>query len=463
MNILILGQNDINESLIKCLKEQGFETAAADVSAVKSFSGEYGDFRVKIGEGVITACAVIVTEPAEKQPESIGGGAPCSIFDDSAIKKISESGTKTPVVVLLDYFNESSPAAALKALKEAAMLAKKKYNVVFLSRFVRTPAMETEELYLKVRNAGVTFIKYESIKISHETGPGLYNIEVSDGVNDVSLSAKYIAADCGYGVSDKFTALVKKLRLVADETGHISEDKYFLAPVLTGRKGVYFLGRNTCADRLWEGIDYIVSEIGADFSGDKDYAVIDGEKCAFCYTCYRACPHAAMEPDEVDRVMKNREEACDGCGICATVCPGNAVTMAFDNFAEAAAPGKSGKVKIFCCENSGGLVLANIMPGLGELAGKIDCETVACGGRIGFEQLSGALRLYGKVVLLVCMDDACRHFDGNKRACLQAERLSAMLEKAGADKNRVFQLKTSHAMANVAADDIRDIIMGGEL
>jgi len=77
--------------------------------------------------------------------------------------------------------------------------------------------------------------------------------------------------------------------------------------------------------------------------------------------------------------------------------------------------------------------------------------------------MSGALRSYGKVIALVCMDEACRHFDGNKRACLQAGRLAGMLEKAGVDKNRVCCLKTSHAMANVVKDEIRDIIMEGKV
>jgi len=77
---------------------------------------------------------------------------------------------------------------------------------------------------------------------------------------------------------------------------------------------------------------------------------------------------------------------------------------------------------------------------------------------MGFEQLSGALRFYGKVIILVCMDDACRHFDGNKRACRQADRLASMLEKAGIDSGRVCCIKISHAMENVLKDSILEEI-----
>jgi len=453
MNVLILGQNDVNGNLANCLKGHGFHAdVVEDVGTVRSFSGECGSFEVKAGSDCYNPEIVLVTEPVEKQKPDMG----CSIFDGPGLKKISESGTKVPVVILLDYFNESPPEAAVRALEEAFALVSKKYNVVFLSKFMRTAGVKSEELYRKVRNAGVTFIKYEDIKITDDE-VGFYNIEVSDGVNEISLSAKYIATDSGYGASDRFCEFSKKLRLSANEVGYVNEDRYFLGTALTSRKGVFFLNR----DNWLDGVDYIVSEC-AKPDGEKNYAIVDGEKCAFCYTCYRACPHAAMEPDGEDRVMKNKKVACDGCGTCAAVCPGNAVTMALDDFTEAEMAGKSGKVKLFCCENSGEIVLSNILPELSGLAEKIDYEIVPCGGRIGFEQLSGALRFYGKVAALICMDDACRHFDGNKRVCLQAERLSGMLTKAGVNKG-VHCIKTSHAMANAVKDEIRDMIVGGEL
>jgi len=160
-----------------------------------------------------------------------------------------------------------------------------------------------------------------------------------------------------------------------------------------------------------------------------------------------------------ERVMKNSEGACDGCGTCASICPGNAITMSKDNFAPVDVFASSGKIKVFCCENSGEIALESILPSLGEIAGKIEYEAVQCGGRIGFEQLSGTLSNYEKVIVLVCMDDGCRHFDGNKRACLQGERLSGMLVKAGVDKKRVYCLKASHAMALVVKDEIRNIIV----
>ena len=78
------------------------------------------------------------------------------------------------------------------------------------------------------------------------------------------------------------------------------------------------------------------------------YAEVDTEKCAFCYTCYRACPHGAMAPDNDKSAMQNIRESCSGCGICFSVCPANAITMKGrqENDINAAA----GSIHVFCCK-----------------------------------------------------------------------------------------------------------------
>jgi len=74
------------------------------------------------------------------------------------------------------------------------------------------------------------------------------------------------------------------------------------------------------------------------------------------------------------------------------------------------------------------------------------------------EQLSGALMDYSKVVSIVCPDDACRHFDGNKRACAQTKRLQNTLEAAGLDHSRVSVVKASGAMPLLLIENINAIL-----
>jgi Pyruvate/2-oxoacid:ferredoxin oxidoreductase delta subunit/coenzyme F420-reducing hydrogenase delta subunit len=381
------------------------------------------------------------------------------LFDREALSKVKPHKGQTPVAVLLDYIDESPPASTARALKESIAFASRKVDVIFMFRFMRTAADECEGLYSEARNMGVTFIKYERLEISFDE---VYTIEVSDGINDVCFSTGYLVTDSGYGVSGKFETLVKKLRLMQDGAGLINEDRYYLGSTLTGRKGVFFLSRDICEGGWDEAVDYAVSAVRTTASGiippRHSYAEVDGEKCVFCYTCYRTCPHGAMEPDGENRVMKNKNAGCDGCGICASICPGNAVTMTDDDFIARARANHPDRIKVFSCENSAGLALRGVLAGFGNNAEKIEYEEMACGGRVGFEQMSSALLIYRKVVVAVCMDGACKHFEGNKRACQHGVRLSEMLEKAGLDPGRVILIKTSHALENVFRDEIMEAI-----
>lgn len=49
------------------------------------------------------------------------------------------------------------------------------------------------------------------------------------------------------------------------------------------------------------------------------------DKCAACLTCRRVCP---FEIPEVKEVAEISSALCQGCGICAAECPGNAIVMA---------------------------------------------------------------------------------------------------------------------------------------
>ncbi|MCL2162811.1 MAG: hydrogenase iron-sulfur subunit [Oscillospiraceae bacterium] len=445
------------------------KASARAADAGKTETGVAGLGATSLNTTDVNAAAVIITERVGKKTPDIDGGIPTSLFNPDDIKKIADSKTHTPVVVLLDYFGESPQSSTVRALNEAFTLARKKLNVIYLFRFMRIAGLERESFYSDVRGAGVTFIKYENLKIYYDKDRGMFEIDVSDGINRVELSTKNVISDCGYGACEEFLKLAGKLRLKVNEAGYINEDRYVLNPTLTSRKGVYYFNGDVAADKLEDGISYTLEAMAEDLDFiscyepvgrpdieyiDKNYAVVEDDKCAFCYTCFRACPHAAMEPDADARVMKNINGACESCGICVAVCPANAITMADDEPELTAMKDKSGKVRIICCENSGEIALRSVLPTLGELASKVDIEVVPCGGGIGLERLATALRFYGKVMALTCMDGACRHFDGNKRASRQAGRLSEALGSVGVDKGRIGFLEISHAMPNVLRDEL---------
>ena len=461
MTVLIIGENSVNSRVNKYFTQQGFTIfQIPDVYKLRSVTGEVGNFRVdsKEDKGVedvhyTEIDFIVFTEQLSAAPVEIVGLMTRSLYEDGKVLTASKTVVSEPVVFLLDYISESPLAATIHALKDAAELARNKRQVFYLAKFIRTAGHGIEALYNESRNAGVTFVKYEDIDIRTDLSEDEFFVSVSDGVQELEIKTKTLYADGGSDVGERFEYAAKKLNLIANDYGNVTEDKFYLTPALTSRRGVYHFTRDLAAERLDEGLDYIYAHAKCRFWDTPSFGVatIDGKKCVFCYNCYRACPHAALEPDSKNSQMQSLTEACAGCGTCAGLCPGNAITLDTEVVCDDAGAASS-KALVICCENSGGAVL--------EDSNSFDTLIVPCGGLIDTGRLSDELYAYDKVLTVVCPDDACRHFDGCKRACAQVSRLRDMLSAAGLNTERVQVVQASQAMPGVLQEELQEFLGG---
>ncbi|NLA85254.1 MAG: 4Fe-4S binding protein [Clostridiales bacterium] len=264
----------------------------------------------------------------------------------------------------------------------------------------------------------------------------------------------------------KIDKIAKIMRLKQKRAGFIGGDNPWIYPSSTSRKGVYVINNISSMplkDDAISQIAYTISAIKEEMNepANESYAEVDPGKCAFCYTCWRVCPHAAMSPDyeTEEPVMKNLNEACFACGICVSVCPAGAITIKGgleDKLKEE--DSLSNSLKILCCENSARIALQKLKDKHSNDFDKIDISAVSSGGKIKVAEIIFLLRQYKKELVAVWMDDACKHFDGNKRAYRQVARACELLKAAGLDPNRVQYVKLSHAMTRVMADTISEIL-----
>jgi Pyruvate/2-oxoacid:ferredoxin oxidoreductase delta subunit/coenzyme F420-reducing hydrogenase delta subunit len=256
--------------------------------------------------------------------------------------------------------------------------------------------------------------------------------------------------------------IVKLLKLKYVDNGQINEDTFYLFPSITSRKGIYFTNLKNISgseEDLTTRASYIVSEIKKDQKEGlkaEEYAEVDNEKCAFCYTCYRACPHLAMAPDYENSAMKNLNASCSGCGICFSICPANAITMK-RNAAKYEKLSKS-SLKVLCCENSGEFAYKAISEKLQEEGVEVEITCVACGGELSAETMISVLKNFDKLLVSVCVDKACRHFEGNKRAKRYVERAKEMLRASGMDENKIGFVQLSQAMPEALYEYIKEMV-----
>ncbi len=461
--VLVMGENADNGRIAQTLGAAGNEVVVLDsLDDIRCLEGEVCGFSAQLaGGGALAADFVVFTQTPGTEPPAIAGGLPRWLYEPNKAGFVAGIPQGTPLLFLLDYNCESPLAATVRALEEATALALKKRRVYYAARFVRTAGRDVEQAYAKAREAGVTFIKYTKIDFAYDKPADRFDVRATDGVLQYEIPGALVFADGGRAVGEDFEQAAAKLRLHADEQGYLLEDKHFLAPALTSRRGVFCIGRDLRAERLDEGLAFIAAAIArlAPAPGaDVPKAQVEGEKCVFCYTCYRACTHAALRPDKEARKMQPLQDACEGCGTCVSVCPGNAVTLEGVR-GEEAPPNKDamlyGRLLVYACENGAALSMQLVLDELDDLmADEVDVKEIPCGGSLGLEELADALLRYEKVLVATCPDDACKHFEGTARARLQSERLTDMLAAAGLPGGRVAFVQASHAQPFMLRDAI---------
>ncbi|MFY9295696.1 MAG: hydrogenase iron-sulfur subunit [Caldicoprobacterales bacterium] len=476
MNVAVIGKSRINPFLTDQLKAKGFEAVLfEDIDSIKGFEGQKGKFLIKTNEEKIEAGYIILTQQAEWVSPKLSPKLACSPY---SLLDISQKETGDfikdhgrPVVIVLDYPAESAAVMTSIALEKGLALAAKKKRVFFLARFLRTAGEKLEKLYREARNSGITFIKYKKLSFDYNDHNGICTVKVWDDYGMISIDTGALIMGDSIVPGSKIDKIAELMRLRRDDTGFIGGDNTWIYPTSTNIKGIYVIN-NICGiplrDDALSQIAYTISAIKKEMKepASHRYVEVDASKCAFCYTCWRICPHAAMTPDfdKEEPVMKNLNKACNLCGICVSLCPAGAITITgnldekLEQVDSLSKTSDSKTLKILCCEKSAKIALDKIKDIYSRSFEQMDVSAVSCGGEVKAAKIISLLKQYEKVLVAVCVDDACKHFDGNKRAYKQVVRACELLKAAGLDENRVQYIKVSHAMPRVMADTISEIL-----
>jgi heterodisulfide reductase subunit A-like polyferredoxin len=219
-------------------------------------------------------------------------------------------------------------ALTIKALNPGA-------RVTILYRDMRMYS-HLEEDYARARKAGVRFLRYEEERkpeVTQRDGRlevSLYNPVLRENLfyhpDLLVLSTATVPADTA--------ELASMLKVPRTADGFFLEAHMKLRPVDFASEGIYLCGVAHSPKMIDESLSQAaaaVSRACTILSKDQIQvggvvSVVDPEKCAACLTCVRVCPYNVPVINK-DGVAEIEMAMCQGCGICASECPGKAIKL----------------------------------------------------------------------------------------------------------------------------------------
>jgi quinone-modifying oxidoreductase, subunit QmoB len=187
---------------------------------------------------------------------------------------------------------------------------------------------------------------------------------------------------------------------------------------------------------------------------------LEAGKCTFCLTCFRCCPHGAIYWENESNTIISAV-ACQGCGICASECPMDAIQI--DQFSDAEMHERikagtqqasgSPKIVAFCCQNSAleaGQMAREFKMVLPE---GLQIVQVPCAGKVDLDYiLTAFVEGADGVLVLACHAGNCKSERGNTFAQWRVHDAQRILAEIGMEPNK---LRFATLAANMGSDFAR--------
>ncbi|MBI5894523.1 MAG: hydrogenase iron-sulfur subunit [Desulfobacterales bacterium] len=374
------------------------------------------------------------------------------------------------VLFLNDWTEHCHPVTATRMLRLCHSLQQRPHmRTVYMAGQLKVSGDGMEACCQAAKAAGTMFFKFD------RELPQLVTLEdgriQASGWDDTTRMAFSMTFD--YAVVDEKIApnaslehLARTLRLDRDSAGFVQSDNVRRLSNASNRRGIFVAGGARAilspeAQQADAGhVALKVSEFLFDLDGSPLPRVeIDSGRCARCLTCYRLCPHAAIEMMPHMTIMP---QACQSCGLCAAGCPNRAIQVHDDRLGEALSrlmPEEASRstsasfvprLVAFCCRRSA-IPAREMAVALGHLLppGLVVVEGL-CGGSFSVRHLLGALEAGADgVMVLTCHPGNCHSEHGPHHADRRAATVAQALALADIDSER---LHFGTLAANMGAD-----------
>jgi heterodisulfide reductase subunit A len=210
-------------------------------------------------------------------------------------------------------------------------------KIFVLYRDMRTPAFE-EDYYQKAREQGVIFAVYEpDHKPVVEADGARVSVAFTDPIleREVKIPADCLVLSTGFVADEESTEdLGMIFHLPRTLDGYFLEDHVKLRPIDLPIPGFFVAGTAHGPKLIRETIAQAQAAAGRaqtflardSINLGAAVAQVDGELCAACLICVRACPFGVPFINE-EGLSEIDPAKCHGCGVCASECPAKAIQL----------------------------------------------------------------------------------------------------------------------------------------
>ncbi len=332
------------EDKIRVLTEAqivGFEGFKGSFATQVLVNGE----REKIEHGII----IVATGGDEYKPKEFLYGEDARVMTQVELTdRLEEKGAGDLSTVVMvqcvgsrNEENENcSRICCQSAIKNALHI--KKLNpdaqVFVLYRDIRSYGM-LEDYYTEARRQGVIFIRFDKDAPPEvESGSDGVVVTVKDHIlqQNVEITADILTLSAGMTAADT-DDLSGVMKLNRNPEGFFIEAHVKLRPVDMPSDGIFLCGAAHGPKLISESIAQAQAAAARAVTFLAKEAIrlsaitakVDVDHCVKCLTCVRSCPFDVPTFNEEEKVIEINEAICHGCGVCAGVCPRQAIQLSF--------------------------------------------------------------------------------------------------------------------------------------